>query len=70
MVCRLIVLRYTDNPDEHEKSFVGNTILLAQPKPQEIMQTLPPSEADVSKYMSVCFNSYKLSRTHVSLRRH
>ena len=49
MVCRLIVLRYTDNPDEQEKGFVGNTILLAQPGPEEIMQTLPPSDADVSK---------------------
>ena len=39
MVCRLIVLRYTDAPDEQEKSFVGNTILLAQPRPEEIMQT-------------------------------
>ena len=42
MVCRLIVLRYTDTPDEQEKGFVGNTILLAQPRPGEIMQTLPP----------------------------
>ena len=65
MVCRLIVLRYTDSPDEQEKGFVGNTILLAQPRPEEIMQTLPPSEPDVSKYMSVCFNSDKLSRTKV-----
>ena len=49
MVCRLIVLRATDNPDEQEKGFVGNTILLAQPRPEEIMQTLPPSDANVSK---------------------
>ena len=56
MVCRLIVLRYTDNPDEQEKGFVGNAILLAQPKPEEVMRALPPSEADISKYMSVCFN--------------
>ena len=53
MVCRLIVLRYSNHPDEQEKGFVGNTILLAQPKPEQIIQALPPSEADVSKYMSV-----------------
>ena len=29
------------------------------------MQTLPPSEPDVSKYMSVCFNSDKVSRIQV-----
>ena len=44
MLCRLTVLRYTDSPDEQEKGFVGNTILLAQPKPEEIMRALPPSE--------------------------
>ena len=66
MVCRLIVLRYTDTPDEQEKGFVGNTILLAQPRPEEIMQTLPPSEADVSKYMSVCFNKDTVSRAQVA----
>ena len=56
MVCRLNVLRYTDTSDEQENGFVGNTILLARPRPEDIMQTLPPSEADVSKYMSVCFD--------------
>ena len=61
----LIVLRYTDTPDEQEKGFVGNTILLAQPRPEEIMQTLPPAEVDVSKYISVCFNSDKVPRTQV-----
>ena len=45
--------------------FVGNPILLAQRRPEEITQTLPPSEADVSKCMSVCFNSDKVSRTQV-----
>ena len=66
MVCRLIVLRYTDAPDEQEKGFVGNTILLAHPRPEEIMQTLPPSEADVSMYMSVCSNQDTVSRTQVA----
>ena len=63
LVCRLIVLRYTDRPDEQEKGFVGNTILLAQPKPEEIMQSLPPSDADVSKYMSVCFNATEVTQS-------
>ena len=65
MVCRLIVLRYSNHSDEQEKGFVGNTILLTQPKPEQIMQALPPSEADVSKYMSVCFNGNTMSRSAV-----
>ena len=56
MVCRPIVLRYSDNPDEQEKGFVGNTILLAKPKPEEIMRALPPSEADISQYVFACPN--------------
>ena len=32
------------------KGFVGNTILLTQPRPQEIMQTLPPADDEVSNY--------------------
>ena len=65
MVCRLFVLRYTASPDEQEKGFVGNTILLAQPRPEETMQTLPPSDTDVSKYISVCFNQEKVSRAQL-----
>ena len=34
-------------------------------KPEEIMQTLPPSDADVSKYISVCFNQEKVSRAQL-----
>ena len=64
-LARLIMLRYTDTPDEQEKGFVGNTILLAQPRPEEIMQTLPPSDTDVSKYISVCFNQEKVSRAQL-----
>ena len=30
------------------------------------MQTLPPSEADVSKYMSVCFNQDTVLRAQVA----
>ena len=32
---------------------------------EEIMRALPPSEADVSKYMSVCFNADKVSRAQL-----
>ena len=66
MVCRLIVLCYIDRPDEQEKGFVGNTVLLAQPRPETSMQTLPPLEADVSKYLSVCFNKDTASRAQVA----
>ena len=52
MVCRLIVLRHSEHPDDQEKGFVGNTILLTQPRPEEIIQKLPPPDAEVSKYMS------------------
>ena len=43
MICRLVVLRHSEHEEDQEKGFVGNTILLTQPRPQEIMQTLPPS---------------------------
>ena len=69
MVCRLIVLQYTNSPDEQEKGSVGNTILLAHPKPEDIMRALPPSEADISKYMSVCFNSDTASRAQLGSRK-
>ena len=49
MVCRLVVLRHSEHPDDQEKGFVGNTILLTQPRPEEIMQKLPPADAEVSK---------------------
>ena len=42
MICRLVVLRHSEHEEDQEKCFVGNTILLTQPRPQEIMQTLPP----------------------------
>ena len=42
MVCRLIVRRPSEQPDDQEKGFVGNTILLTQPRPEEIIQKLPP----------------------------
>ena len=68
MVCRLVVLRYTNHPDEQEKDIVDNTILSAQPKQEKIMQTLPPSDADVSKCISV-FRT-KLIAPSLRLRRH
>ena len=65
MVCRLIVLRHSEHPDEQEKGFVGNTILLTQPRPEEIIRTLPPPEDEASKYLSVCFNSQKMTTADV-----
>ena len=65
MVCRLIVLRYSENSDDQEKGLVGNTILLAQPPSEEILQKLPPPDAEFSKYMSVCFNSKDMTKEDV-----
>ena len=60
MVCRMIALRYSEHEEDQEKGFVGNTILLAQPSPEEVIQKLPPADADVSKYLSVCYYYYAL----------
>ena len=60
MVCRMIALRYSEHEEDQEKGFVGNTILLAQPSPEEVIQKLPPANADVSKYLSVCYYYYAL----------
>ena len=35
MVCRLVVLRHSEEPEDQEKGFVGNTILLTQPRPED-----------------------------------
>ena len=73
MICRLVVLRHSEHEEDQEKGFVGNTILLTQPRPQEIMQTLPPADDEVSNYLSVCFNNHKMmtadavSYTHLTL---
>ena len=69
MVCRLIVLRHSEHPDDQEKGFVGNTILLTQPRPEEIIQKLPPPDAEVSKYMSVCFNNQSMTTADVGKHR-
>jgi len=42
IIYRLVVLRHSDHEEDQEKGFVGNTILLTQQHPQEIMQTSPP----------------------------
>ena len=65
MVCRMVVLRHSEHPDDQEKGFVGNTILLTQPRPEEIMQTLPPPNTEVSKYLSVCFNNRNMTTIDV-----
>ena len=51
MVCRLIVLRHSEHPEDQEKGFVGNTILLTQPRPEEIIQSLPQP---TMKCLSIC----------------
>ena len=69
LVRRMIILRYTDKPDEQERGFTGNTILLAQPSPDRIMEALPPAEPDVSRYLSVCFNSQTTTRAAVGTQK-
>ena len=69
MVCRMVVLRYSEHEEDQEKGFVGNTILLAQPNPEEVIQKLPPADAEVSKYMSVCFNSKAMTKEDVGKHR-
>ena len=69
MICRLIVLRHSEHEEDQEKGFVGNTILLQQPRPQEIRQMLPPSDEEVSNYLSVIFNSQKMTSADVALCR-
>jgi hypothetical protein len=69
MVCRLVVLQHSAHPDDQEKGFVGNTILLTQPRPEEIMQSLPPSNAEVSRYLSVCFNKQTMTPSDVGKHR-
>ena len=65
MICRLVVLRHSEHEEDQEKGFVGNTILLTQPRPPEIMQKLPPSDDEVSNYLSVCFNNEKMTLVRV-----
>ena len=69
MVCRLVVLRHSEEQEDQEKGFVGNTILLTQPRPEEIMQKLPPADDDVSKYLSVCFNNQRMTAADVGKHR-
>ena len=69
MISRMIVLRYSEHEEDQEKGFVGNTILLAQPNPEEVLQKLPPADAEVSKYMSVCFNNKTMTKEDVGKHR-
>ena len=69
MVCRMIALRYSEHEEDQEKGFVGNTILLAQPSPEEVIQKLPPADAEVSKYLSVCFNNKTMTKEDVCKHR-
>ena len=54
---RLIALQYSENEEDQEKGLVGNTILLAQPKPQEVLAKLPPAADGINEYFSVVFNT-------------
>ena len=56
-VMRLVLLKPRDKTDEAEKGFVGNTILVAQPTPQQIASTLPPSEEEQVSYFNVVYSS-------------
>ena len=40
MVCRMVALRYSEHEEDQERGFVGNTILLTQPNPEEVIQKL------------------------------
>ena len=44
MICRLVVLRHSDHEEDQEKGFVGNTILLTQPRPQQVVRALRPAD--------------------------
>ena len=52
-VMRLVLLKPRDKTDEVEKGLVGNTIFVAQPAPQQILSTLPPSEVEQVSYFNV-----------------
>ena len=69
MVCRMIALRYSEHEEDQEKGFVGNTILLTQPSPEEVIQKLPPPDSEASKYLSVCFNSKTMTKEDVGKHR-
>ena len=56
-IMRLVLLKPRDKTDEVEKGLVGNTILVAQPAPQQIIATLPPSEAEQVSYFNVVYNT-------------
>ena len=65
VICRLVALRYSEHEDDQEKGFVGNTILLTQPRPQEILEKLPPTDEEALQRISVCFNSVNMTKKDV-----
>jgi len=56
-VMRLVLLKPRDKTDEVEKGLVGNTILVAQPAPQQIISALPPSDVEQVSYFNVVYNT-------------
>ena len=65
----IIVLRYTDHPDEQEKDYVDNTIL-TQPKQEKIMQTLQPPTRMCRSTIQCALIKSKLIAPGLRLRRH
>jgi hypothetical protein len=59
MVMRLILLKYKGSRDESEKALVGNTILVAQPSPEQIVSALPPSDAEQTSFFNVVYATEK-----------
>jgi len=57
IIMRMVLLKPTDNTDEAEKAFVGNTILVAQPTPEMIASELPPTEAEQASYFNVVYGA-------------
>ncbi len=54
---RLVLLKPRDKTDEDEKGLVGNTILVAQPAPQQIISMLTPSEAEQVSYFNLVYST-------------
>ena len=48
---------------------MGNTILLAKPTPERLLEVLPPAEADVGRSISVCFNCQHVTRAQVGAQK-
>ena len=52
---RVVLLKHMDNTDESEKALVGNSIFVAQPRPELIAKELPPPEEQQAQYFNVVY---------------